>query len=64
MAWVACIALLLVYGGAAARDAVLDKSPRAPEHDWWRRRPPQAFWARRHTPRERMRGHIKLRARK
>ena len=65
MDWVAVLSLLLVFGGFAARDAWNDKSPRAPELQWWNRnRLIQPWWTTRRTPRERMRTHIRLRGRR
>lgn len=58
--WVTPIILLLVYGGFMLRDAWNDRTPRAPQMEWWRNRPVLAWWAEKTTKRERAQTQVDL----
>lgn len=60
-AWLLPSVLLLVCGGAAARDAWLDRTPMRP---WTYARPELAWWAHRQTKREQARSSIAMEAKR
>jgi hypothetical protein len=57
--------MLLVFGGCIVRDAIKDRSPRAPQQQWWRtNRLVQPWYAQRHSKREHNRHLVRFPRRK